>query len=180
VLPLTALMLGTSVLGDELEDGTAVFLLTKPVPRWQILFPKAAGAFLVTAAICASSTFVACSLAGASNLAVAFAIGVLAAAFAYTLLFVLLSVVTTRALISGLVYVFLWEGAITAIFEGLRYLSVRHYALGIADALADVPANVFDAYLSGGTAVALLVIFSCSAAIMANRRLQRAEVREPS
>ena len=40
VLPLTALLVGTSALGDEFEDGTAVYLLTKPIPRWQILLRR--------------------------------------------------------------------------------------------------------------------------------------------
>ena len=49
MLPVTALFFGTSVLGNEIEDGTATYLLTKPVPRWQILAAKLAVAWLVTA-----------------------------------------------------------------------------------------------------------------------------------
>ena len=37
ILPLVALVFGTAALGSELEDGTAVFLIIKPIPRWRIL-----------------------------------------------------------------------------------------------------------------------------------------------
>jgi ABC-2 type transport system permease protein len=35
LLPLVALVFGTASLGAEIEDGTAVFLLTKPIERWR-------------------------------------------------------------------------------------------------------------------------------------------------
>jgi ABC-2 type transport system permease protein len=39
VLPLIALIFGTAALGSELDDGTAVHVLTKPIPRWTIVLP---------------------------------------------------------------------------------------------------------------------------------------------
>src|SRR5919108_5659472 len=40
VLPLTALVFGTAALGSELDDGTAVYILLKPVARWQVVIAK--------------------------------------------------------------------------------------------------------------------------------------------
>jgi ABC-2 type transport system permease protein len=40
VLPFTALVFGTAALGQEFEDGTAVYLLAKPIPRATIVFSK--------------------------------------------------------------------------------------------------------------------------------------------
>ena len=40
ILPLVALVFGTAALGSELEDGTAVFLIIKPIPRWRIVGAK--------------------------------------------------------------------------------------------------------------------------------------------
>ena len=51
VMPLVALVLGTAALGSEIEDGTAVFLLAKPVPRWQVALAKIVVAVLLTAAL---------------------------------------------------------------------------------------------------------------------------------
>src|SRR4029453_7097746 len=40
ILPLVALVFGTAALGSELEDGTAVYLIVKPIPRWRIIRPQ--------------------------------------------------------------------------------------------------------------------------------------------
>ena len=184
VLPLTALMLGTSVLGDEIEEGTIVYLLTKPMPRWQILLPKLAAAWLLTAILVLSSTVVAGLIAldgvGGTSIITGFSVAVLLGALAYNTLFVLLSVSTSRALIAGVVYVFIWEGAITSIFAGTRYLSLRHYSLAIADWIARVAPATFDAYVSGGTGIVMMTVAIVAFAVYANRRLQRLDVRESS
>ena len=184
VLPLTALLLGTSVLGDELEDGTAVYLLTKPLARWQILLPKLAAAWLVTSVLVlpaiVASGLIALEDEGGASIVAGFAIATLAGALAYVTVFVLFSVVTTRALIAGLVYVFIWEGAVTALFTGTRYLSIRHYTLGLARWLADTDSYTLDATVSGTTALVMFAIVTAAAGFYANRRLQRIEVREPS
>ena len=49
-MPLVALIFGTAALGSEIEDGTAVYLLIKPIPRWQIALAKILVAAGLTAA----------------------------------------------------------------------------------------------------------------------------------
>jgi ABC-2 type transport system permease protein len=181
VLPLTAVIFGTSVIGDELEDGTAVYLLTKPIPRWQILAPKVAAAWLLTGALALASTLASGLIAiqdGETKIVFGACIAVVIGALAYATTFVLVSVITNRALIAGIIYVFLWEGALSQLFEGLRYLSIRHYTIGIADWLAGRIPDTYDAYVSGGTAIVLISIVTVAAALLANRRLQQVEVRE--
>src|SRR5262245_19589697 len=39
-LPLVALVVGTGVLGSEIDDGTVLHILTKPVPRSTIVLSK--------------------------------------------------------------------------------------------------------------------------------------------
>ncbi len=181
VLPLTALMFGTSVIGDEMEDGTAIYLLTKPIPRWEILLPKLIAPWLLTAALIVASTVVSGLLAidsGGRDVVFGAAIAMLLGSAVYTTLFVMLSIVSTHALIIGLVYVFIWEGAVSGIFEGVRYLSVRHYTLGVADWASGKVPNTFDAYVGGVTALVLMAVVTVVAAIMAEQRLQQAEIRE--
>jgi ABC-2 type transport system permease protein len=182
LLPLTALLLGVSVLGEELEEGTAVYLLTKPMSRWQILAPKVAAPALVTLCLVAGSGTAAgiIVLEGQGDLDVVqgFLVGTAAGSIAYTALFVLTSLVTTRALIAGLSYVFIWEGIVTTVFAGTRYFSVRHYVLGLSDWVSDTPDRIFDAYVGGFTALVLLVGVTVVAVVMAERRLERIEVRE--
>ncbi len=182
VVPLVALVLGTAVLGDELEDGTAVYLLTKPIPRWQIVLPQVGAAWLISGAILLPPALLASYIALESldALVFGFAVGIAAQALAYAALFVLFSALTSHALIAGLVYVFLWEGALAGIFEGLRYLAVRHYAMGIADWLGGTPEHVFDAYLNGGTALVLLVLLTSAAGFLAVRRYERLQIAQPT
>ena len=183
VLPLTALLFGVSVIGEELEDGTAVYLLTKPLRRWQILLPKMVAALLVAATLVVLATLASGFLAiegGSASLVVGFAVAVLAGSLAYLALFVLLSLISSHALIIGLIYVFLWEGALSGIFEGLRFLSVRHYTLGIAEWIAAPDPEVFDAYVGTETALALMLLTVLVALLLANRKLEEVEVREAS
>jgi ABC-2 type transport system permease protein len=181
VLPLTALMFGTSVIGDELEDGTAIYLLTKPIPRWEILLPKLIAPWLLTAVILAASTLVSGLVAidsGGREVVYGAAFAMLLGSLVYTTLFVMLSVVSSHALIIGLVYVFIWEGAVAGLFEGVRYLSVRHYTIGVADWASGHVPNTFDAYVGGVTSLVLMAIVTILSAVFANQRLQRAEIRE--
>ena len=181
VLPLTALLFGTSVIGDELEDGTVIYLLTKPVERWRILLPKVCAAWLMTALLVVSSIAVSSLVVlggDAGKVILGFGLAAAVGALAYISVFVMLSIVTSRALIAGLVFVFIWEGAVSGIFEGVRYLSIRHYTLGIADWLTKVRSDVLDAYVGGTSAVILSMVVIVMAVVYANRRLQTVEIRE--
>ena len=64
VMPIVALILGTASLGPEIEDGTIVYLLTKPIRRWLVAFAKIAVAVAVTAALVVPVTIVTGMLVG--------------------------------------------------------------------------------------------------------------------
>ena len=49
LLPLLALVYGTAALGAEIEDGTAIYLLAKPVSRAKIIVGKLLAAWALTA-----------------------------------------------------------------------------------------------------------------------------------
>ncbi len=181
VLPLTSVLLGTSVLGDELEDGTIIYLLTKPVGRWLILVPKIAAAWLLTTALVFASLFISVLIVMGSagdSIIVGFGLATALGALAYAVVFTLLSIVTSRALIAGLVFVFIWEGAVSGIFEGVRFLSIRHYTLGLGDWLADAPDVYLDAHVGGVTALLLSLVVIIVGAVYANERLRQVEIRE--
>jgi len=111
---------------------------------------------------------------------VGFAVAVAAGAVVYSALFVMLSVYTTRAFITGLIYVFLWEQVVTRIFTGTRILSVRQATLAIADGVANVSSSVFDADLATWKAIAMMATVTIIATIYAIRRLARFEIGETS
>jgi ABC-2 type transport system permease protein len=182
LLPLLALVYGTAALGAEIEDGTAVYLLAKPVSRAKIIFGKLLAAWALTSVTVLVSALVAGAIGlqgvPGDGLLVGFGIGIVAGSLVYTALFVMLSVVTSRALIAGLAYIFIWEGLINGLFAGTRLLSVRHYTLAVADIFVDVPGSVFDAKLGPVPAVALMIAVAGGSVWYGIRRLQRFEIGE--
>ena len=99
VMPIVALILGTASLGPEIEDGTVVYLLTKPIRRWLVALAKIVVAVGVTAALVVPVTIVTGLLVGgvrADGLAttMAFAVACLAGGAAYAAVFVALSTMT--------------------------------------------------------------------------------------
>ena len=182
LLPLLALVYGTAALGAEIEDGTAVYLLAKPVSRAQIIFGKLLAAWALTSVTVLASGLVAGAIGlqgvPGHGLLLGFGIALVAGSLVYSALFVMLSVVTSRALIAGLVYVFIWEGLINGLFAGTRLLSVRYYTLGVADISVDLPRGVFDAKLGPVAAVGLMIAVCGVSVWYAIRRLQRFEIGE--
>ena len=180
VMPLLALVLGTSVLGSELEDGTAVYLMVKPVPRWRILLAKMAVAAGVTVALVFPATVATALLTvGRGALSVpeslGYALAVSAGGVAYACAFVTLSAFTGRALILGLSYVLIWEGTLAGLLEGTRFLSIRQATLGLTAQVtgaSDTPPPL-DATMS---AVTLLVVVA-GAVLLGTYRLSRFQIR---
>ena len=108
----------------------------------------------------------------------AFSIAVVAGSFLYCAIFVLLSIVTSRAFVTGLVYVFIWEGLVTGLFSGTRIFSVHAYTIGLGGALADVSTKVLDPDLGGVASVLLMVVVAVAAFVYASLRLASWEMGE--
>jgi ABC-2 type transport system permease protein len=181
VLPLAALVLGTSALGGEIEDGTIIYLLAKPVARWRIYTAKLVVSTLATIAVVVPLTAAAMLITMAGDefqLTLAFTIALAIGAAVYCALFVSLSIFTSRALIAGMVYVFVWEATITNLLTGTRVLAVRHYVLGIAGEISSVPEPILDPHLSGTTAIIAAVIVTTGAVAAGIRWLQNFEIGE--
>jgi ABC-2 type transport system permease protein len=178
VLPLVALVFGSAALGSELDDGTGVHLLTKPIPRWAIVVPKVLVSGGLTALLVVPSTLIAGILIGGTGskqleMTVAFAVAVLVGAFVYASIFVALGAVTSRGLVIGLAYTLLWEGLLSAALQGTQLFSVREYIRGIASVISngDVKSVV------GGLAFLLAALTAVAAGAFAAYRPARAEIR---
>lgn len=182
VLPLVALVFGTAALGQEVEDGTAVYLLAKPQPRWKIVIAKLTAAWLATAGVVVTSVVITGSivLLGETQdfIVPAFAIAVVFGALAYSALFVCLSVVFTRALVIGLVYVFVWEAIFSQFAPGTQFLSIREYTLAFAKALANTPDRIFNPDLGAAQSAVLMVLVIAGSLWLGIRRLRSFELGE--
>jgi ABC-2 type transport system permease protein len=181
ILPLVALILGTAVLGSELDDGTAIYLLVKPIDRWRIVAAKLAVAAGMTAALLAlvtlSAGLVVAMGRDAERIAIAFTVATGVGGVLYSALFVALSLVTGRALIIGLGYVLIWEGVLAGLLEGTQVLSIRQYTLAIARLVAGGDGAAIEVTLAGEVALVLSVVVFGLAFLVATRRLAAYEVR---
>ena len=179
VLPLVALVFGTAALGSELDDGTAVHILTKPVPRWSIVLPKLVVAGGLTAILLFPATILSGILIGGTGgrelgLTFAYAIAVLIGSFVYSTIFVALSAATSRGLVIGLAYSLLWEGLLSGALKGTQLFSVREYIRGMAATLA--PRGTLESVV-GANGFLFALVVTVIVAALASWRLARYEIR---
>ncbi len=171
VLPLTALIIGTSVLGAEIDDGSVVHLLATPVRRSTVIMSKFAVAAALTMIFAAVPELIAAVIAtgGLTKLAEGLLLGALAGSVIYNAVFVMISVLTTRAIAVGLLYLLVWESLLGNFVSGARILSVEQYSLGIANSIA-ADGNL-NAHLGVVTAVVMGAIVTAVTLVLAIRRL---------
>ncbi|HYJ67417.1 MAG TPA: ABC transporter permease subunit [Nocardioidaceae bacterium] len=157
VLPMVALVGSTSVLASEVDDGSIVYLLAKPISRHVIVVSK------YVVAVAATAVFTVWPIAlGAAIMAgdlasmLGYGLGTLLGCIAYCAIFLLLSTVTRHAVAAGLLYVLIWEGLLGGLLSGVRWLSVGHWAQALATSIADdvtLSESVGPAYAVIATAV---------------------------
>lgn len=181
LLPLVALVMGTAAIGNEIEDGTVVFLLAKPIDRWRVVVVKAVVAALASAAVCVPTTVATTWIivGGADGgMVVGLGLAAFVASVVYSVLFVALSTVTSRALVIGLLYVFVWEAILANVFGGLAWLSVRAYSEAVADAAISVASYRADLDAPAGVVMALVAV--AAALVAGSRKLAGFEIGERS
>jgi ABC-2 type transport system permease protein len=171
VLPLTALIIGTSVLGAEIDDGSIVHLLATPISRVSVVMSKFAAAVMLTILFGAIPEYLAAAIARgfADKLSIGLLIGALVAALAYNALFVMFSLLTTRAIAVGLLYLLVWEGLLGNLIGGVRVLSIGQYSLSVANSIASTSA--LNAHLTTQTAAVMAAVVTVVTLAVATRRL---------
>jgi len=176
LLPLMCLLIGTGVIGTEIDDGSIVYLLAKPVPRRTILWSKLIVAWGATLVFAVLPVIAAVEIAGDEGKRLGWAYGVTAAlaALAYTAVFVALSVATRNVVIIGLLYALLWETVLGGYVPGVRNVSVRQWALAAAESMLGdrAPAWGVTSDVSLTPALVLLAATTIGAIALAVRRLQ--------
>lgn len=170
ILPLVSLIVGTGVLGSEIDDGTVVHILTKPIPRSRIILAKLLVAATVSALTTAIPMFVAATMIGGADLGFGFALASVAGAIAYSALFLALSVVTRRPVLVGLLYVVVWEGLLSNLVSGTRTVSVQHFVIKFAAELSGSP--LFTTTVSTAVAAVMTVVFTVVGTWLATQRLR--------
>ena len=179
IMPIVTMALSTASFGNELEDRTLSFLTLKPIARWRIAMPKLLASIAISGPLLIASGVAAALLGfdGSVRAALAVAVAVFVGVSAYAAIFTWAGLVTNRALAFALLYVLLWEGVISTYINGIDYLSVRGYTLGIMYGINETEFQAlservieFPAAIVG--AVAVTVVFW----LLGVRRLRRMDV----
>ena len=135
VVPLLGLIAGAGSIGPEIDDGSIVYLMSKPLSRHSIVRSKLAVAAAVVTVVAAVPTFLAgLVMTGTDDgLAVGFGVGAAVAGLAYSALFVLLAILTRNAVVIGLIYVLIWESLVGSFVPGAQVLSIQQWGLAITE-----------------------------------------------
>ncbi len=177
LMPLLGLVTGTGSIGPEIDEGSIVYLLAKPVNRYSIVVTK----LVVAIAVVVVFGVVPVAVAGAvltgevGAVAGAFAVGALAAGVAYCALFLMLAVVTRNAVVIGLIYALIWETLVGGLVPGAQALSVQQWSLAVVEqVLGDSAVRLgVESAVGFGTGLVLLVLTALAATAYAGWQLQR-------
>ncbi|MFF5127513.1 ABC transporter permease subunit [Streptomyces syringium] len=172
MVPLIGVVAGTGAIGPEIDDGSVVYLLAKPIKRPTIIFTKLIVAIGVTVAFSAVPTLVAGYILNGNSqqIAVAYAAAAAVASIAYSAVFLLLGTVTRHAVVAGLVYALVWESLFGNLIPGARTLSVQQWSLALAQKIGAEGAISSDVGLP--LALVLLIGVTVVATWYAGRKLR--------
>jgi ABC-2 type transport system permease protein len=181
LLPITALVFGTSAFGGEVEDGTLIYLMVKPVPRWQLTFSKYVVALAATVAVVIPAILLAWVLTPGKTpirVPLSYAAGSTVGSIIYCAIFVTLGITSRRALALGLLYIIAFENVLSRNIVGAKSLSVREFSLAVCKKVVGTAAEFTDFTVSMGTVWTMGTIFLAAALATAVFKLQRYEVAE--
>lgn len=176
LMPLLGLIAGTGAIGPEIDEGSIVYLLSKPLNRYSIIVSKLAVAVGVVAVFGALPMLVAGLVLTGSlgGVTLSYAVGALAAGLAYAAFFLCLAVLTRNAVVLGLIYALVWESLLGGLAPGAQTLSIQQWATALVVQLLGDRADLLgvDAAVSFTTGLVLLVVVTLGATAYAGRRLQ--------
>lgn len=158
--PVMALLLTATVLREEIQNETILYLWTKPISRSAIVLSKYAVALLAALLLSGLSAGVTGAMlisdwAWIGKLLFTVAIALLA----YGAFFFALSIIFDRALIWGFVYVLGWELLFSRISAAASALSIRHYA-------ENLERSLFDASGEASFSISLAVLLGLTVALL--------------
>lgn len=140
---IAALILGAATWRDERDGGTLPYLYLKPVSRLSMATTSVLAATAATAllGIVAAAGIVIAALVVDVDLGPALASFPLyaAASLGYSALFVPLGYLLSRAVLTGLAYIILWEQVVARVVPGVANTSISRFAVSIYADLTGLP-----------------------------------------
>ncbi len=182
LLPLAALVLSTSALGDEIEDKTLHYLALKPLSRLRIVIEKLIGTLIVTVPIAWVAVLAVWlvvswgNLDGSRDMIVPMLVSSFAGIAGFSALFMLISLYIPRALLAGIFYVFVWEATLSQFLPGIRTISIRHYMQSIFVRMVDDPDITLGGVSRLSTATITIVVIVAISLVLSATRLRRMSI----
>lgn len=136
-IALASAILTTAIVGQEVEQKTIVYLLTRPVARWKLLLARYLASSLVVFLIGVIGAFVLSAVLFrgrplTNELLPSDLEAMFLGAFAYGALFLLVSLFMVRAMIVCIVFAFVWETSVASMPGDLYRLSIFSYIQAVA------------------------------------------------
>ena len=174
LVPFATLWLGTSAIGDLVEDRLLVYVWLKPVARWQLPAAAVLATFSVVVPLTAVPLAASALVAGAGDVALAAFLAASFGALAYAGLFVAAGLWFRRAVWWGLAFVLLWENVVAHAAEGAARFTVNGWAASVLGLAPDV--DVPDAAGSAAAAFFVLSAIAVVGWLAATWRYRRADI----
>ena len=177
LIPVLALFFGATIVNEELDNKTLVYLTTSPVPRQAILLGKYLAALMILLLIVGSGfllSFLAASFNQLGQAATWEELGVflgtsLLALFCYSALFTMIGTFMKKSILIGLFFVFGWE-SVVQYFPGVtQKFTIIHWIKSLLPVQADQggflifqlqPSPVFESIVVLATAGLLFLILA--------------------
>ena len=174
--PIASLVFASAAFGDLVEDQTLVHVWLRPISRARIAFAALSAVLTVTLPLVVLPLTISAAITGADGgLAIGTAVASALAVMAYSSVFLWLGLRVSRALVWGLVYILIWEGAVANVGAGLARFAVRLYTRSF---VASFTEGVVEVKFGVVRAVALAVPVGLTLVgfALTSRRLARTDV----
>lgn len=180
LLPILTLVMASAVFGDLVSDETLVYLWLRPVRRITLTIGAWAAALVVVYPITVPPLVAAAWIGSEGNVDIVK--GTAAAAslnvVVYSAMFTLLGLLLKRALLFGLMYIFIWELFVASVGDGAATLSIGTYpAVVLSRMTGEMPFEIESLEERSMTvAVIVPIVVAAGSLLLTNWRLAKTRV----
>jgi len=179
VVPIVALVATTTLINSEFDDGSIIYLLTKPISRLTIISSKAVIVLGAGVAFAAAPMLLAGLLlvGGSSQVAIAALVGGVVSTVAYVGIFTALATTMKRSIVGCLLFWLLWESTISSLLSPVKWLSARAWGNAVIQHIATAPGDGKAAVPVLYAVLGAVVVFAVGV-VLAGQRLASMTISE--
>lgn len=182
LLPISAMVLASAAIGDEIEDKTLYLLALKPVSRFRIVAEK----LLAVLAVAVPTVWISITTVWAviswgrfdtmRDMLWPMLASSLVEIIGFGSIFLAVSLYMRRTLLFGMFYVTIWEGALSVWLPGIRSFSISHYGRSIFVNLVDDRNLTITDPASTGRVVIIVGLITIVSLALGTYRLRRMQI----